>query len=105
MTVIEIKTSDDFYKVIMLPKVVIDFFASWCGPCKTISPFFDELASKPEYAGIKFFKVNSDTLEDVASKCNITSLPTFMAFSKGEALSQMQGANKINLVNFLNSLK
>jgi thioredoxin 1 len=103
MPVYELATLDSFTKAISLDKVIIDFYAHWCGPCKNISPYLEKLSE--ENKDIRFFKVNVGDLEEVAEKCNIQAMPTFMAFSKGKAISRMTGANIDNLTKFIQSLK
>jgi len=75
--------------------VVVDFTASWCGPCKSIAPFFEELAAK--YPEIEFVKIDVDELEDVAGECGISAMPTFQVYSNGVKVSEMTGADKEKL--------
>ena len=57
--------------------VLVDFYATWCGPCKTIAPILEEL--QEEYKGkIDFYKVDSDTEYELATAFNIRSIPTLM---------------------------
>jgi thioredoxin 1 len=55
--------------------VLIDFYADWCGPCKMISPFFEQLST--EFSDVLFLKVNVDDVEAVAAACEISAMPTF----------------------------
>ncbi|XP_060616822.2 thioredoxin-like [Anolis sagrei] len=71
--------------------VVIDFSAKWCGPCKMIRPAFHELAVRYEH--VLFCIVDIDLAEGVADLCNITAVPTFQFFMKGEKIFEMTGAN------------
>ena len=71
--------------------VLIDFWADWCGPCKMIGPFIDQLAE--EYAGrIKIGKVNVDEQEALASKHNVVSIPTLVLYKDGTVQIQKSGA-------------
>jgi len=71
--------------------VLIDFWADWCGPCKMIGPFIDQLAD--EYAGrIKIGKVNVDEESDLAGRHNIVSIPTLVLYKGGSAVGQKVGA-------------
>lgn len=73
-------------------KVVVDFYAQWCGPCKRISPQIEELSKK--HSDILFVKVDVDVSEDIAEEYNISSLPTFMFFLNGkEVAEQVTGAS------------
>ncbi len=73
----------------------MDFTASWCGPCKMIGPYFEELAAK--YPGVVFVKVDVDDLDDVAADCGINAMPTFQLYSNGVKVKEMTGANKESL--------
>jgi thioredoxin 1 len=71
--------------------VLIDFWASWCGPCKTISPFIDQLAN--EYEGkIKIGKVNIDEENEIAGQHGIVSIPTLVLYKNGAIESKKMGA-------------
>lgn len=80
---------------------VVDFTATWCGPCRAIGPYFDELASLPKYASLAFLKVDVDQLETVAAAAKVSAMPTFQVWQKGEVVNQLMGANKDKLVNLL----
>ena len=71
--------------------VVVDFFATWCGPCKMIAPLFEELAR--EYSGkAKFVKIDIDESPNLASSYKVRGVPTLMVFKGGEIKSTMVGA-------------
>lgn len=71
--------------------VLIDFWASWCGPCKMIGPLIDELAE--EYAGrIKIGKVNVDEENELAERHGIVSIPTLILYKDGSVAGQKIGA-------------
>ena len=57
-------------------RVVIDFFADWCGPCKKIAPEYEKLSQK--YADIVFLKIDADESDKLAESFNINALPTFL---------------------------
>ena len=71
--------------------VVIDFFATWCGPCKRIAPAFEELAKK--FPTLSFLKVDVDESEEIASKYTIESLPTFVFLKNGVEVHRIEGAD------------
>ena len=70
---------------------VVDFWAEWCGPCKSISPIIEELAG--EYEGkIKICKLNIDESPETPTKFNVRGIPTLLLFKNGAVVSQKVGA-------------
>jgi thioredoxin 1 len=104
--VTSIRSMDEFRKVINDETrfVVVDFSAAWCGPCKVILPYIQELAKGDLSAHIAFCKVDVDDTPDVAEYCGVSAMPTFMAYKNGVKVGQTTGANKANLNQFLDSL-
>jgi len=76
---------------------MVDFWASWCGPCKMIAPFIDELAK--EYAGkMKIGKIDVDSNPKIATEYGVMSIPTIIFFKNGKVLNQIVGAaSKLDL--------
>lgn len=74
---------------------LVDFHATWCGPCKTMHPIMDrlkdDLGSK-----IRILKIDIDKNQDVAEKFKVRSVPTFVLFKKGEILWRQSGAMDLN---------
>ena len=68
---------------------VVDFWASWCGPCKMFSPIFDEVSN--EYSNINFYKVNVDENREIAKKYGIMSIPTIILFKDGKEIKRNIG--------------
>ncbi|KAL2713491.1 thioredoxin-2-like [Vespula squamosa] len=71
--------------------VVIDFYATWCGPCKAIGPKIEELAKETE--DVIFLKVDVEECEDIVNKYKITNMPTFVFIKAGKTLETFSGAN------------
>ena len=83
--------------------VVVDFFADWCGPCRMISPFLEEIQQE---LGVEIVKINIDESPDIATKYDIMSIPTLMIFKNGEKISVNVGAaSKARLSDWINSHK
>ena len=82
-------------------KILIDFWAEWCGPCKMMTPVFQEL--EKSFNNIKFCKINVDECSALAERFGVMSIPTFILFENGKAVKQMTGARpKSELVNYFN---
>ncbi|MBL8888761.1 MAG: thioredoxin [Planctomycetaceae bacterium] len=70
--------------------VVVDFYASWCGPCRALSPMLERLAT--EYAGrIKFVKVNTDEEPELSEAYDVSALPTMVFIKDGEVVGSSVG--------------
>ena len=82
--------------------VVVDFWATWCGPCQMTAPVFEQVAE--ELAGkVKFCKVNIDEQSGLAEQFRVMSIPTFILFKDGAAFKKQVGAlPKDTLVQFVN---
>ncbi|KAJ5875823.1 uncharacterized protein N7529_001407 [Penicillium soppii] len=84
MGVTQIKTAEEYETLVnkATTPVVVDFFATWCGPCKVVSPVLEKLSN--EHTSINFYKVDVDELANVAAENAISAMPTFLFFSAGE---------------------
>jgi thioredoxin 1 len=83
-----IKSEKEFDEVIQKDKVIVDFYAEWCGPCKMLSPILDKVSKE---LSLDTYKVNVDDVEEVARRYGIMSIPTVMIFSKGEEVGKHVG--------------
>lgn len=86
----EILTADNFKEKVVEAKgtVLVDFFATWCGPCTQLSPVLEKL-SKEEHLDI--IKVDTDACPELALKFNISAVPTLIFFKNKKALSRTEG--------------
>ena len=69
--------------------VVVDFFATWCGPCKMLGPVIERAADK--FSDVHFYKVDIDEEMDLAARFQVMSVPTLIYFKRGEVLSKSIG--------------
>ena len=76
--------------------VLIDFWASWCGPCKSLSPIIDEISA--EHPEIKVCKVNIDEEQELASQFDIMSVPTLLVIKDGKIVNQSVGLKPKNQI-------
>ena len=76
--------------------VLVDFWASWCGPCRMVGPILDEIAA--EYPEYKIVKINVDEEPELASRYQVVSIPTLMVVKNGQVVSQSAGARPKNQI-------
>lgn len=79
--------------------VIIDFWAPWCGPCRSFAPVYEELSD--EYANIVFAKVNTEEHQDLAAQFQIRSIPTLMVFREQIIIYSEAGALPKNAMSQL----
>ena len=97
--IIEIKSAEQFEKEVINERgvVFVDFYATWCMPCKTMTPIIEEIAK--EHTDVKFVKIDIDKNEELAIKYNVMSIPTMLIMKNGEVTKTFVGVtNKENIV-------
>ena len=101
MSVIHV-TKENFRQEVMesKSKVLVDFWASWCGPCRMVGPILDEIAE--ENPQIKVVKINVDEQPELASAFKVMSIPTLFVVENGRIVNQSMGARpKQQILNLL----
>jgi thioredoxin 1 len=91
MSVVTI-TKENFNKEVLqsAKPVLLDFWASWCGPCRMVSPVIDEIAE--ESSDIKVGKINVDEQNELAATFNVMSIPTLLVIKEGKVVNKAVGA-------------
>jgi len=84
--------------------IVVDFTATWCGPCKSIAPKYEALSNTLAHKQWTFCKVDVDSAEDIAAYYSVSAMPTFLFIKDGEVADKFSGANIALLTNKLTSL-
>ena len=93
-------TKDNFDEIVTGNDIVlVDFWAEWCGPCRTFKPIFEEAADR--HPDIVFGKVNTEEQQELASAFGIQSIPTLMAFREQVILYAQPGALPANVLDDL----
>ncbi len=86
--IIHIKSVDQFNKEIASGKVLVDFFATWCGPCQMLAPVLEQLDKE---VNIKILKIDVDELSDLARIYRVMSIPTLVILENGKMVKREMG--------------
>ena len=96
-------SDNDFNDIIANNKlVVVDFFATWCGPCRALRPYIDELATNHHH--ILFAKANVEETPIIANELDVKSLPCVIIFENGKEINRVVGFNKQKLQAIIENL-
>lgn len=85
-----VTSAQEFNSAISQGKVLVDFYATWCGPCKMISPLLEKL--EPQFPDIKFLKLDTEEVPEIASQFTVSNVPTFLFFKDGQQIDVVKGA-------------
>lgn len=97
MEIIHLEKESDFKELIKTDKILVDFFATWCGPCKMLGPVLEKADSD-----IKVIKVDTDEFEDLSREYGVMSIPTLVLLENGKEIKRNIGfIDKTSLENFL----
>lgn len=103
MTVKELTSESEFNKFVGSSQLtVVDFYATWCGPCKAIAPAFDSLSGR--YKQVQFGRCDVDRMQSVPQRYGITGMPTFKFFRAGKVVGEVVGADLAGIETQLRSL-
>jgi thioredoxin len=97
--VAEISTEAEWKTALEHDVVIVDFSATWCGPCKMISPIFEKLAA--QHTNAFFIKVDVDVNEKVAADAGVSAMPTFQFYVKGKKVEELVGASPDKLTQLI----
>ncbi|KAH9403554.1 Thioredoxin-like protein 1 [Tyrophagus putrescentiae] len=105
MVVIHIHNDEDFLTQLGgAALVVVDFTATWCGPCQRIAPVFERLSQEYSARGVNFLKVDVDECQTTAANNNVSAMPTFIFFRNRVPVARLQGADPNALASKLKEL-
>ena len=91
---VKILDSGNFQKIVSEGASLVDFWAEWCGPCLQQGPIIDDLAEKIG-DNVNVCKVDVDTNQEIASKYEVTSIPTILVFKDGEVVKRFVGVQSL----------
>ena len=93
-----LEKEEDFVELTQADKILVDFYAEWCGPCKMIGQVFESMEDE-----IEVLKVNTDEFPDLAQKFGVMSIPTVLLFTNGSEVDKFIGLrSKEEILEFIN---
>ena len=93
-----LEKEEDFVELTQADKILVDFYADWCGPCKMIGQVFESMEKE-----VEVLKVNTDNFPDLAQKFGVMSIPTVLLFKNGSEVDKFIGLrSKEEILEFIN---
>ena len=93
-----LEKEEDFVELTQADKILVDFYAEWCGPCKMIGQIFESMENE-----VEVLKVNTDNFPDLAQKFGVMSIPTVILFKNGSEVDKFIGLrSKEEILDFIN---
>lgn len=93
-----LEKEEDFFDLTQADKILVDFYAEWCGPCKMIGQIFEDMENE-----VEVLKVNTDNFPDLAQKFGVMSIPTVILFKNGSEVDKFIGLrSKEEILEFIN---
>ena len=100
--IIHVKSYDEFKNLIASSDCFVDFFATWCGPCKMLTPVIEEMDEKGAFGEVKILKIDVDKCSDIARDYRIQAVPTLMFFKNGKLVNTTMGyKNENEILDFI----
>ena len=100
--IIHVKSYDEFKNLIASSDCFVDFFATWCGPCKMLTPVLEEMDEKGAFGNVKILKIDVDECGDIARDFRIQAVPTLMFFRNGKLTNTTMGyKNENEILDFI----
>jgi thioredoxin 1 len=95
-----IETEDDFNTAIQSGVALVDFFATWCGPCRMQGPILEQFAGEIGNT-VKVVKIDTDKFAAIASKYDISSIPTMILFKNGQVVDRLVGLQQADKLKYV----
>lgn len=100
--IIHIKSYEEFKNYISSSDCFVDFYTSWCGPCKMLSPIIEELDENGSFGDIKILKIDAEECADISRDYRIQAVPTLMLFRNGQVVNTAMGyMNENEILDFI----